>query len=308
MGVDLLDVLQLGALFGQQIVVHLQPGGADDLKAAVAEHQVIDLLDGAGGAVFQRQHTVVAEAVLDGGKDALEAAEVHHLGGLEHLLTGQLGIRALHALAGDHRLGREEVGGALHGALDLLAQGGGLGVHRVLVPPADLKEHGPQGIAVLRQFRGSLAAMSASFSRSRAGVQGGQALGLLLLGHLGHHLHPLEEGLDQGGRQCRRFFALSSSKFISRCSFSAVLAMRRIRQWPPLPQAGHRPGTMQGSWRPWITKVVFSPGQGHALLGLADGRGGLKGRPEDEGHPIGDAPRMPPAWLVRVRTWPASSK
>ena len=198
MGEDLLDVLQLGALFGHQVVVHLQPGGADDLEAAVAEHQVVDLLHRAGGAVLQGEHAVVAEAVLDGGKDALEAAEVHHLRVLEHLLTGQLGVGPLHPLASHRGRGREEVGGALHGALDLLAQGGGLGVHRVLVPPADLKEHGPQGIAVLRQFRGEFGGNVRQLLPLPGGVQGGQALGLLLLGHLGHHLHPLEEGLDQG--------------------------------------------------------------------------------------------------------------
>ncbi len=54
--------------FGHQVVVHLQPGGADDLKAAVAEHQVIDLLDGAAKLFSRGEHAVVAEAVLDGGK------------------------------------------------------------------------------------------------------------------------------------------------------------------------------------------------------------------------------------------------
>ena len=68
----------------------------------------------------------------------------------------------------------------------------------MLVPPADLKEHGPQGIAVLRQFRGEFGGNVRQLLPLPGGVQGGQALGLLLLGHLGHHLHPLEEGLDQG--------------------------------------------------------------------------------------------------------------
>ena len=42
-----LDVLQLSALLGHQVMVNFQAGGADNFEAAVAEHQIINLLDGA---------------------------------------------------------------------------------------------------------------------------------------------------------------------------------------------------------------------------------------------------------------------
>ena len=155
MGEDLLHILQLGAPLGHQVVVHLQPGGPDDLELVV-QHKVIYLGDGTGGAVFQREHAVLAEAVLHGGKDTLKAAEVHHLGVFEELSTGQLGVGPFHALAGNGGLGGEQVGGGGHGPLDLLPQGGRLGVQGTLVAPADLKEHGPQSIAVLLQLRGKL--------------------------------------------------------------------------------------------------------------------------------------------------------
>lgn len=92
MGEDLLDVLQLSALLGHQVMVNFQAGGADNFEAAVAEHQIINLLDGARGAVFQGKHPIVTEPVLNGTKHTLEAAEIHHLGVLEEFFTGQLGV------------------------------------------------------------------------------------------------------------------------------------------------------------------------------------------------------------------------
>ena len=84
------------------------------------------------------------------------------------------------------------------GPLNLLAQGGGLGIHGVLIAPADLKEHGPQGIAVLRQLRGQLGGDVRQLGPFPGRVQGGQSLLLLGLAHPGHHVHPLGKGVDQG--------------------------------------------------------------------------------------------------------------
>ena len=47
---------QLSAFLGHQVMVNFQAGGADNFEAAVAEHQIINLLDGARGAVFQGKH------------------------------------------------------------------------------------------------------------------------------------------------------------------------------------------------------------------------------------------------------------
>ena len=198
MGEDLLDVLQLSALLGHQVMVNFQAGGADNFEAAVAEHQIINLLDGARGAVFQGKHPIVTEPVLNGTKHTLEAAEIHHLGVLEEFFTGQLGVGAFHPLTGHRGRRREEVGGRCHSPLNLLAQGGGLGIHGVLIAPADLKEHGPQGIAVLRQLRGQLGGDVRQLGPFPGRVQGGQSLLLLGLAHPGHHVHPLGKGVDQG--------------------------------------------------------------------------------------------------------------
>ena len=68
-------------------------------------------------------------------------------------------------------------------------------------------------------------------------------------------------------------------------------------------------GTMQGSWRPWITKVVFSPRDRDTLSWGWPMEGvGFTAAWKTRGMPLVMPPRIPPAWLVRVRTWPVSSK
>ena len=197
MGEDLLDVAHLSALLGHQVVVDLQPGGADDLEAAVAQHQVIDLFHRTGGAVFQGQHRIVAEAVLNGAEHALEGLEIHHLGVFEELLAGQLGVSALHALTSHGGRGGEQGLGVGNGPLDVLPQGGGLGVERALIAAADLKEHGPQGVAILLHLRGQLGHDVGQLLPLAGGVQGGQALALLLQADLPDHVHALGEILQQ---------------------------------------------------------------------------------------------------------------
>ncbi len=196
MGEDLLDVAHLGALLGYQIVIDLQAGGTDDLKAAVAQHQVINFFHRAGGAVFQRQDGIITEAVLNGAEHALKALEIHHLWVLEELLAGQLGVGALHALAGHRCCGGEEGLGVGDGPLDVLPQGGGLGVQGALVAAADLKEHGPQGVAILLHLGGQLGYDVGQLLPLPGRVQGGQALAFLLQADLPDHVHALGEVLQ----------------------------------------------------------------------------------------------------------------
>ena len=61
-GKDLVDLLRAG--LGQQAVVDLHAHGAHDVEV-VLQHPVIDLPDGTGGAVFDGQDAVAAEAGLD---------------------------------------------------------------------------------------------------------------------------------------------------------------------------------------------------------------------------------------------------
>ncbi len=54
-------------------------------------------------------------------------------------------------------------------------------------------------------------------------------------------------------------------------------------------------GTMHGSWRPWMDqRGVLACFQVDGVLLLGDGGRGLKGRPEHQGHAIGDAPLNAP--------------
>ena len=66
-------------------------------------------------------------------------------------------------------------------------------------------------------------------------------------------------------------------------------------------------GTMQGSWRPCISKVVFSPRDRLTLSwGCAMEGVGFTATRNTRGIPLVIPPRIPPAWLVRVFTCPPS--
>ena len=121
MGINLADVGKLCAGTDKQTVVDLEPRAADDGKF-VLEHQVVDLVDRACRAVFQRNDAVLAKTLLDCREDRLKVREIQNVRRLEELFAGNLRVCALHTLAGDHRFGREEIGGLLDGSGDFFGK------------------------------------------------------------------------------------------------------------------------------------------------------------------------------------------
>ena len=69
----------------------------------VLHHEVVDLVDRARRGVLDGQDAVLAETLLDGAEDPLEAVEVADGGVAEEPVGGNLGVGALDALAGHLR-------------------------------------------------------------------------------------------------------------------------------------------------------------------------------------------------------------
>ena len=103
------------------------------------DHQIIDLINGTGGRVFNRQDTVLTHTLLNGGKDALEILEIHDERGLEDLFTGNLRICALNTLAGDHGRTGEQFWGVFNGLGDFFIQGADFSVSLGLIAAAQLE-------------------------------------------------------------------------------------------------------------------------------------------------------------------------
>ena len=191
-GVDLPDVRELRPRLCQEVVVHLQPDGADDAEVVLL-HEVVDGVDGAGGAVLQGDDAEAAEALLNGGEDGLEAGEVEDVGTAEEPVAGQLGVGPLHPLAGDAGALREELGGVRQRLLDGLRQGAGDAQEPGLAAAAQLKDGLVEGVRVVPEFLGGLLLQLPELGPLPPGVQHRDAVGLLPGGDLRRHLHPLEE-------------------------------------------------------------------------------------------------------------------
>ena len=195
-GVDLRDVAPLGAGLHQQIVVHLQPHTADDAEI-VLHHQIVNGIDAAGGAVFQRQHTVAAQSPFDSGKHCLKGSEVHDVRPLEQLVAGQLGIGPRHALAGHRHIGGEQLGGVVNGGADLPGQRGRGSQQPVLVAAAELKEQRIQRGGIVPQRLGGGLDGFLQLLPLPDWVQHRQAVLLLVGGDAGGGVHPLGKQLYQ---------------------------------------------------------------------------------------------------------------
>ena len=86
-GVDLLDIGEVGAGINQKIVVDFQPEGADDGEVML-DHQVVHLVHGTGGGILDGQNAVLAQPLIDGTEHGLKGLEVHNKGIFKNLLTG----------------------------------------------------------------------------------------------------------------------------------------------------------------------------------------------------------------------------
>ena len=190
-----MDVLQLCAPLDQEIVVDFQPDGPDDGEV-VADHQVVDLLDGAGGGVLDGHDAVAAQTLFNGGEHALKILEIHDKGHFEQLFTGDLCECALYAAdAHGHVLG-EQLGGSVDGVVDALAQFGVVLHLAALVGAAQLEEGRVEHAGIIPHFRRHFGAQGAHLLPLPARVQYRQTLFLFIFRDFSRRLHPLPEQPD----------------------------------------------------------------------------------------------------------------
>ena len=176
-------------------MVDLHPHGADDVQIVI-HHQIVYPLYGAGGAVFNRQYAVFAHAGFDGGEHAVKGGEVQNRGDLEHLGCGDLGVRTLHALAGDPCLFGEQLGGGFPCVFDdrgVLALGGQL---FVLIGSAQGQNGGVEHHGIFVQILPCLSGNIRKQFPLTGGIQHGQAVFSLVFRHIAGHLHAAQEKIQ----------------------------------------------------------------------------------------------------------------
>ena len=198
MGEDLPDVLQLGAVLGQEVVAHLQPGGPDDGEV-VAGHQVVNGVHRAGGAVLNGQDAVLAHAGLHRLEHMLEGVEVQDGGGLENAVAGDLGIGPLDALTGHHRPLGEQLRRGVQGPADGLVHLGLDPAALVLIGAARRQDGAEHRLGVLGQLLPGLGPHLGQQGPLPARVQGGHAVLLLIGGDVPGDGHALFEQVYQLG-------------------------------------------------------------------------------------------------------------
>ena len=120
---DFADILELCAGAAEEHVVDLDAHRAHDVETML-HHEIVDLGDGAGGGILDREHSVGAESLLNRLEDALESGEEEDCRDVEHLGGGDLRVGAIGAGAGDNGLCRE-VACRGCGCADRLDEGGG---------------------------------------------------------------------------------------------------------------------------------------------------------------------------------------
>ena len=196
MRVDFLDVRELCTGLGQQAVVDLQAHTAHDAEV-VLHHQIVHGVDGAGRAVFQRDDTVAAQALFDGGEHRLERSAVKHVRHREQAVARELGIRALHALTRDGRVLREQLRCARDGLLDLGSQRARDAEQPVLAAAAELKDerverHGVFAQVLRRSVRDLLQLRALA-----PGIERREIVRLLVARDLRRDLHALVKQSEQ---------------------------------------------------------------------------------------------------------------
>ena len=161
------------------------------------DHQVVHLVHGTGGGVFNGQNAVLAQSLIDGAEHGLEGLEVHNEGIFENLFAGNLGISALHALTGDHgRLG-EELRRILNRLGNALIKGAEFPVALGLIASAQLEQHGVQNPGVIGHFGAGLFRHVLELHPLPGGLKNRQIVGLFVVRNLGGDVHPLTEQANQ---------------------------------------------------------------------------------------------------------------
>lgn len=92
-GVNFLNVGKLRAWEGEQVVVYLDAHTLYDAEA-VLHHEVVHLVDGACGAVFEGDHAVAAQTLFNCGEYGLKVLEIEDVRIGEYLVAGKLRICA----------------------------------------------------------------------------------------------------------------------------------------------------------------------------------------------------------------------
>ena len=196
MGIYLADVFKLRAGTNEKAVVDLEARAADDVKL-VLEHVIVDLVDRARRAVFQRNNAVLAKTLFDRREDGLKVREIQNVRSLKQLFTGQLGIRALHALAGDHRLGREEVGGRFNRGGNFFGKLRVVPEKAVLIRAAQRENERIQAPCAVFQIVGRHLGDRGQLLALAPRVQNGKIVFLFIGRNLGGAGHPLAKELHE---------------------------------------------------------------------------------------------------------------
>ena len=196
MGIYLADVFKLRAGTDEKAVVDLEACAADDVKFML-EHEIVDLVDGARRAVFQRNNAVLAKTLFDRREDGLKVREIQNVRCLEELFTGQLGICALDALAGDHRLGREEVGRGFDRSGNFFRKLRVVSEKAVLIRAAQRENERIQAPCAVFQIVGRHLGDRGQLLPLAPRVQNGKIVFLLIGRNLGGAGHPLGKELHE---------------------------------------------------------------------------------------------------------------
>ena len=163
----------------------------------VAEHKLVNLFDRACRTVFDGQYAVFAHAGFDGSEHAVEGGEVQNRGDLEHLGCGDLGVRTLHALAGNQSLLGEEGGARGQRCLHLGGHLGGGGEQLCLTGAGELEEGGVEVVGVALP---GVSRLFGDFGQNGALpflVQNGLVVGVFVGRHLIGKGHALQEELQK---------------------------------------------------------------------------------------------------------------
>ena len=183
MGIDGLDIRKRSAGIGQKIVVNLQPEGADDGEI-VPDHEIVDLGDGTGGRVFDRQNAVLTHTLLNGVEDPVKVFEVHNEGAFEDFFTGNLGVSALNTLTGHNGGLGEKLRRFVDGFGNRLVKLAHFSVSLALVAAAQLEEHGVQHPGIVFHFRACHFRNLLQDSPLPGGNKNRQIVGLFIVGNL----------------------------------------------------------------------------------------------------------------------------
>ena len=195
MGIDFPNILQFCPRCSQQVVVHLQPEGADNVEI-VLDHQIVHLGHRACGGILNGQDTILAQPLLDGLEDPVKSLEIENHGIFDDLFAGKLGVGPFNALAGYLGLLREELGCLLNGLADLLIKGAVAAVALGLIAAAQLEEHGVQRSRVGGHFRAGLLRHVLKLFPLPGGHENGQIVGLFVVCYLGGNVHAAAKQLD----------------------------------------------------------------------------------------------------------------